>query len=178
MITIDTLFASSVTIFVFYATMLITLFIAKNTIPLLHIKRIIVALTIVCLLFILVAFALCFELPPFLKRAVAKIQSISSIFAPKNFAWMFYLGYIPFLSIGIVCCEDAVESSKNIVVKVVDILFVLLAAIFIPYFINSLIYHFLYYFSWVVALILSLIINFFSSPLLIIVHVLLCENDE
>ena len=178
MISFDTFFTTIVAILIFYATMFITLLIAKNTNATLPTKRILIVLTAICSLFILITFALCFDVTSFMQTVISKIQSMPFDFTNTNFAledfWMIYfLGFIPFISLGIVFCIDAMEVYISISAKIIEILYNLLAILFIPYFVGSLTYFFLYDFSLSVTIIVSLILDFIISFLLTYVHLFL-----
>lgn len=182
MISFDTFFSAIIAIFIFYATMFITLIIAKKTNSTFPTKRIMIVLTVICLLIILVAIALCFNVAPFVQTVVAKIQSIPFIFTKTNFAledfWLVYLcGVCPFVTFGVIFVSETMEVCISISTKIIEILYNLLATLFIPYFVGSLMYFLLYDFSLLATLIVSLIVEFIICFLLIYVHLFLDEID-
>lgn len=183
MISFDTFFTTIITLAVFYGTILVTLIIAKKNKPSLHIKCYIIILTVVCVLFASIAFALCFGHIPFWFEILVVAQSILSAFDETSFAFEnFYIiyicGIIGFSPIGALCSYRAISEFDEEDIIIVEADINMLAAILIPYLTGTFIYIHLYSISFLLAALASFFFNFLISYILVGIFLIMDMVDS
>lgn len=168
---LNTFFSIIVTLFTSYATIIVSLLIARNEKNSLSIRPIAVVLTAVYLFITLITIVLCFGDIPFSQDVILKMQFPLHInetnFVCERFGWIYRLGLVPLLVFGVTCLWYFVYIFASAIIKVVAVLFNIIAIIIVPYFVSSFIYQNVYDFSFAATVFLNLLANSLAGVLLV-----------